>query len=50
MPHHRDAIIDLENLEKLSRAELRMLWTEELAGKPQGPSHASEGTAAKSAP
>ena len=34
MPHHRDAIIDLENLEKLSRAELRTLWTEELAEKP----------------
>jgi hypothetical protein len=34
MPHHRHANIDLENLEKLSRAELRMLWTEELAEKP----------------
>jgi len=34
MPHHRDAIIDLENLEQLSRAELRALWTEELAEKP----------------
>jgi len=34
MPHHRNAIIDLENLEKLSRAELRTLWTKELAEKP----------------
>jgi hypothetical protein len=34
MPHHRDVIIDLENLEQLSRAELRALWTEELAEKP----------------
>jgi Protein of unknown function (DUF2924) len=34
MPRHRDAIIGLENLEKLSRAELRTLWTEELAEKP----------------
>ena len=34
MPNHRDAIIDLENLEQLSRAELRALWTEELAEKP----------------
>ncbi len=34
MPYHRDAIIDLENLENLSRAELRTLWTEELAEKP----------------
>jgi hypothetical protein len=34
MPHHRDAIIDLENLEQLSRAELRALWTDELAEKP----------------
>jgi len=30
MPH-RDTIIELENLEQLSRAELRVLWTEELA-------------------
>ena len=34
MPHHRDAIIDLENLEQLSRAKLRALWTDELAEKP----------------
>src|ERR1700674_4570668 len=34
MPNHRDAIIDLENLEQLSRAKLRVLWTEELAEKP----------------
>jgi hypothetical protein len=29
MPHRRDAIIELENLEQLSRAELRALWTKE---------------------
>ncbi len=34
MPHHRDAIIELEKLERLSRAELRALWTKELAEKP----------------
>ncbi|MFL5000375.1 MAG: DUF2924 domain-containing protein [Xanthobacteraceae bacterium] len=34
MPHHRNAIIDLENLEQLSRAELRTLWTQELAEEP----------------
>ena len=34
MPHHRDAIIDLENLEQFSRTKLRALWTEELAEKP----------------
>jgi hypothetical protein len=34
MPNHRDAIIDLENLEQLSRTKLRALWTEELAEKP----------------
>ena len=34
MPNHRDAIIDLENLEQLSRTKLRGLWTEELAEKP----------------
>jgi len=34
MPHHRNAIIQLENLERLSRAELRALWTEELAESP----------------
>ncbi len=34
MPHHRDAIIQLENLDQLSRAELRALWTEELAESP----------------
>jgi DUF2924 family protein len=34
MAHHRDVIIGLENLEQLSRDELRALWTEELAEKP----------------
>jgi hypothetical protein len=34
MPKHRDAIIDLEDLEHLSRAEQRALWTQELAEKP----------------
>jgi len=34
MPHHRDAIIQLEHLDQLSRAELRALWTEELAESP----------------
>ena len=34
MPHHRDAIIDLEKLKQLSRAELRALWTKALAEKP----------------
>src|SRR5215471_13072864 len=34
MPHHRDVIIDLENLEQLSRGELRALWKEELAEEP----------------
>lgn len=34
MPHHRNAIIDLENLKQLSRAELRTLWTQELAEEP----------------
>jgi Protein of unknown function (DUF2924) len=34
MPHHRNVIIDLENLEQLSRAELRTLWTAVLAEKP----------------
>ena len=34
MPNQRDAIIDLENLELLSRTKLRALWTEELAEKP----------------
>jgi hypothetical protein len=34
MPHHREVIIDLEKLEQLSRAELRALWTEELAENP----------------
>jgi len=34
MPHHRNAIIELEHLEQLSRAELRALWTEELAETP----------------
>jgi len=34
MSRHRDAISQLENLERLSRAELRALWTEELAQSP----------------
>jgi Protein of unknown function (DUF2924) len=34
MSRHRDAISQLENLERLSRAELRALWTEELADSP----------------
>src|SRR5215470_10819807 len=34
MSRHRDAISQLENLERLSRAELRALWTEELAESP----------------
>src|SRR5947199_6509609 len=34
MPHHRNVIIRLENLGQLSRAELRTLWTKELAEKP----------------
>jgi hypothetical protein len=34
MPHHRNAIIELEYLEQLSRAELRALWTKELAETP----------------
>jgi hypothetical protein len=34
MPRHRDALIKLENLEQLSRAELRVLWKEELAEDP----------------
>jgi hypothetical protein len=34
MPRHRDAIIDIENLEQLTRAELRALWTEEMAEEP----------------
>ena len=34
MPHRRDVIIDLENLEQLSRAELRIRWEREFAGKP----------------
>jgi len=34
MAHHRDVIIGLENLEQLSRDQLRALWTEELAEKP----------------
>ena len=34
MPHHRNAIVELEHLERLSRAELRALWTQELAEKP----------------
>ena len=34
MSRHRDSIRQLENLERLSRAELRALWTEELAESP----------------
>jgi hypothetical protein len=34
MRHHRDATIELDKLEQLSRAELRALWTKELAEKP----------------
>jgi hypothetical protein len=34
MPNHRDAIVQIENLDQLSRAELRALWTEELAENP----------------
>ncbi len=34
MSHHRDAIVKLENLQQLSRAELRALWTEEFAENP----------------
>jgi hypothetical protein len=34
VPNHRDTILDIKNLERLSRAELRMLWTKELAEKP----------------
>ena len=34
MPYDRDAIIQLETLQQLSRAELRALWTKELAEEP----------------
>jgi hypothetical protein len=34
MPHHRDAMIELDKLEQLSRAELRALWAKELAERP----------------
>jgi len=34
MSHKRDAIIQLEHLDQLSRAELRALWTEELGESP----------------
>jgi hypothetical protein len=34
MPRHRDVIINIGNLEQLSRAKLRALWTEELAEEP----------------
>jgi hypothetical protein len=34
MPKHRKANIDIENLEQLSRAELRALWAQELAEEP----------------
>jgi Protein of unknown function (DUF2924) len=34
MPHHRNTIIQLEALQRLSRAELRTLWTEELSETP----------------
>jgi DUF2924 family protein len=33
MHHHRDVSIEINNLEQLSRAELRVLWTKEFAGK-----------------
>jgi hypothetical protein len=33
MLHNRDENIDSDNLEQLSRAELRMLWEREFAGK-----------------
>jgi hypothetical protein len=32
--HYRDVIVDLDNLERLSRAELQTVWTEGLAEKP----------------
>jgi hypothetical protein len=34
MLHHRNVNIAIEYLEQLSRAELRILWERELAGKP----------------
>jgi Protein of unknown function (DUF2924) len=34
MPRHQDAMIELDKLEQLSRAELRALWAKELAEKP----------------
>jgi Protein of unknown function (DUF2924) len=34
MPHNRNAIVELEHLEQLSRAELRALWTKELTETP----------------
>jgi hypothetical protein len=34
MPHHRDAIVQLEALQRLSRAKLRTLWTKELSETP----------------
>jgi hypothetical protein len=33
MLHRRDGNIDIDNLEQLSRAELRVLWEREFAGK-----------------
>ena len=34
MLHHRNVNIEIEHLEQLSRAELRVLWETEFAGKP----------------
>src|SRR5580704_1589437 len=34
MPHHRNAIVQLEALRRLSRAKLRTLWTNELSETP----------------
>src|SRR5437764_8720980 len=34
MRHHGNANIKIEHLERLSRAELRVLWEREFAGKP----------------
>jgi Protein of unknown function (DUF2924) len=34
MPHHRDAIVQLEAPQRLSRAKLRTLWTKELSETP----------------
>jgi Protein of unknown function (DUF2924) len=34
MLHHRNGDIEIDSLEQLSRAELRLLWEQEFAGKP----------------